>query len=179
MGLSCWVSKGVAAHTYSFMIHAGDNTVDGRYYNKTLEEYDKISLVRDRSGTKGRDKDGEVGADEEGEEEEVEEEEEEGEDEEYEEEFAPEEEEEEADDEPGPSSRSASKVDLVPQGKKTKEQIDLENEWGLYRDQSPDGESQATKGGEREEESDTEDEEAELDWAQLDVDVSSTSLLQI
>lgn len=50
---------------------------------------------------------------------------------------------------------------------KTEGQIEQERRWGLYRDDSTsDVASQATKGDEKEEESDTEDEE--VDWRRRD-----------
>lgn len=36
--------------THSFLVHASEQTKDGRYYSKTVDELAKSSLVRDRTG---------------------------------------------------------------------------------------------------------------------------------
>lgn len=125
---------------------------DGRYFNKTLEELDQTSLVRDRgagpsSGRQSTSLDGQ-------------EEEEDGEEEEYRDEYE-DERAELASPEAGSSSPGHRVRPSPPPASSAKSstQAKLEDEWGLYRDKSPTA-SQTTKGEEGEE-SDTEDEAEE------------------
>ncbi|KAK4686832.1 DNA ligase 4, partial [Tremellales sp. Uapishka_1] len=49
------------------LIFAGEDAIDGRYFNKTLEEIDNLSLVRDRGGVRSE-QDSDAGSENEGEE---------------------------------------------------------------------------------------------------------------
>lgn len=134
------------------LVHASESTQDGRYYSKTLAEYDQTSLVRDRGGKDGA-ADDDDGMEEEGAEPE----------EEYAEEF------EDGDEAAGPAPPDPTIRSHRDTKDKTEAQQKLEAEWGLYREGSSDSASQTTKG-DREEESDTDD---ELDWNRRDFRVSS------
>ncbi|OXC65372.1 DNA ligase 4 [Cryptococcus neoformans] len=50
-----WIFESIARRTAlpllkEFLVFASEEAQDGRYYNKTLEQYDKVSFVRDRTG---------------------------------------------------------------------------------------------------------------------------------
>jgi DNA ligase-4 len=148
-----------------FLVHAAEETTGGRYYHKSLEEYDKISLVRDRGGSKGRNEAADM------DEGDFEQEEDDEEEQEYGEEFI--------DDADGASGRDrAHHPKSIPNteadSRKSAEQVKLEEEWGLYRENSPLGTAaQSTKGDNRDDESDTEDEEQ--DWREQGYGVSQIS----
>lgn len=48
-----------------FLVYASEEAQEGRYYNKTLEQYDKISFVRDRTGETLFEEDGDADVEEE------------------------------------------------------------------------------------------------------------------
>jgi DNA ligase-4 len=99
---------------------ASETDQGGRYYNRTLDEIDRMSLVRDR----GRSRQAEEDVDED--EEEIEEE---------------EEKEDKKldikDDKPKPELNEKPDTDLVRETPKTDRQHALEAEWGLYRSPNP------------------------------------------
>lgn len=60
-----WVFESIARRTAlpflkEFLVFASEEAQDGRYYNKTLEQYDKVSFVRDRTGGALVDEDGDA-----------------------------------------------------------------------------------------------------------------------
>lgn len=137
-----------------FLVHASAEAQDDRYYNKTLDEMDNLTLVRDRSGRGSRDEDND----------DEQEEEQQGD---------KEEENEEADtrikkrksrhsndhhDDAVPGRDEAEdEANDRPEPPKSDKQKELEDDWGLYRSRSPTG-SESTKADEADE-TDTEDEE--------------------
>lgn len=98
----------------------------GRYYNKTLDEYDSISLVRDRRRVGGGDED-EMDEDEDDEAERDGNEGDDGEGQADQDEEEYQEEEEEREEENYPDERQISRPD------RSSHQLRLESEWGMYR----------------------------------------------
>lgn len=95
------------------LLHASETDQEHRYYNKTLEEVDRLSLVRDRTGPQHDDARDQEGA---------------GEDD-------AEEDEEAEEDGYGDQTNEgpvSARHDMAP-STKTRQQLDLEDEWGLTR----------------------------------------------
>ncbi|WWD22515.1 hypothetical protein CI109_107008 [Kwoniella shandongensis] len=112
------------------LVFASDEAQDDRYFNKTLEEIDGISLVRDRTGHEGDDE---------------EEEEEEG-------------DEYENGDRNGNDRSGADEPDDGHELNKTQHQKEMEAEWGLHRSPGVAASASTSRAGSVKEESDTDSE---------------------
>jgi len=115
---------------FSFLVYASEKDMGGRYYNKSLDEVGRLTLVRDRTGLAG-----------------VEEE----------EESEPEEQRSSMAVLPdrGPDVHLNDDLGAEPDPdlSKTQRQLDLEDEWGLHRSSAATPESDVEKTAERDNDS--------------------------